>query len=70
MYNTLQLMSNNHKFMTRIQDALQDNGLLRFYLRSKMVYFVAGLQGVAKALILGSESTLSYQRLWYTYEHE
>lgn len=46
VYNTLQFMSNNHKFMARVQSALQDNGLLRFYLGPKTVYLVAGPQGI------------------------
>lgn len=32
--------------MPRTQDILQDNGLVRFYLGPKMVYLVAGLQGI------------------------
>lgn len=46
VYNTLQFMSNNHKFMTRVQNALQDSGILRFYLGPKTVYLVAGQQGI------------------------
>lgn len=46
VYNTLQFMSNNHKFMTRVQDALQESGLLRFYLGPKTVYLMAGQQGM------------------------
>lgn len=46
VYNTLQFMSDNHKFMARVQNALQDNGLLRFYLGPKTVYLVAGPQGI------------------------
>lgn len=46
VYNTLQFMSNNHKFMTRVQSALKDSNLLRFYLGPKTVYLVAGEQGI------------------------
>lgn len=46
VYNTLQFMSNNHKFMIRVQNALKDSGLLRFYLGPKTVYLVAGQQGI------------------------
>lgn len=49
VYNTLQFMSNNHKFMNRVQDALQGSGgLLRFYLGPKTVYLVAGPQGIRR----------------------
>ncbi|ROV86731.1 hypothetical protein VMCG_10908 [Cytospora schulzeri] len=46
LYNTLQFMFNNHKFMSRVQKALQDNSLLRFYLGPKTVYLVTGPQGI------------------------
>lgn len=46
VYNTLQFMSNNHKFMARVQNALQDNSLLRFYLGPKTVYLVSGAQSI------------------------
>lgn len=46
VYNTLQFMSNNHKFMVRVQNALQDNTLLRFYLGPKTVYLVVGPQSI------------------------
>lgn len=53
VYNTLQFMSNNHKFMVRVQNALQDASLLRFYLGPKTVYLVTGPQGMRG--ILGRE---------------
>lgn len=46
VYDTLQFMSNNYKFMVRIQNALQDASLLRFYLGPKTVYLVTGPQGM------------------------
>lgn len=46
VYNTLQFMSNNHKFMARVQNALQDNGILRFYLGPKTLYLVAGPEAI------------------------
>lgn len=46
VYNTLQFMSNNHKFMARVQNALQGSGLLRFYLGPKTVDLVAGPQAI------------------------
>lgn len=46
LYNTLQFMLNNHKFMARVQHASQDNTLLRFYLGPQTVYLVTGSQGI------------------------
>ncbi|KAK8039690.1 cytochrome P450 [Apiospora rasikravindrae] len=48
IYNTLQFMLNNHKFMTRAQAALQRgrHSILRFSLGPKTVYLVAGQQNV------------------------
>ncbi|KAK8059001.1 cytochrome P450 [Apiospora phragmitis] len=48
LYNTLQFMFNNYKFMTRVQAALQRSraGVLRFSLGPKAVYLVAGQQNI------------------------
>lgn len=42
VYNTLQFMLNNHKFMNRVQHASKKNPLLRFYLGPQRVYLVTG----------------------------
>ncbi|KAK8093992.1 hypothetical protein PG997_000677 [Apiospora hydei] len=48
LYNTLQFMFNNYKFMTRAQAALQGSrhSILRFSLGPKTVYLVTGQQNV------------------------
>ncbi|KAK8134462.1 cytochrome P450 [Apiospora sp. TS-2023a] len=48
VYNTLQFMFNNHRFMTRAQTALQRGrrNILRFSLGPKTVYLVAGHQNI------------------------
>lgn len=46
LYNTLQFMFNNHRFMFRVQKLLKDNSVVRFYLGPKTVYLVAGPQSV------------------------
>ncbi|KAK7948768.1 cytochrome P450 [Apiospora aurea] len=48
LYNTLQFMFNNHRFMSRVQTALQRDrhSLLRFSLGPKTVYLVTGQQNV------------------------
>lgn len=46
VYNTLQFISNNHKFMARVQRASQSSSLLRFYLGPQTVYLVTGPRGI------------------------
>lgn len=46
IFNALQFMFNNHKFMIRVQNALQDSNLVRFYLGSKPVYLAVGPQSI------------------------
>lgn len=46
VYNTLQFMLNNHKFMNRVQHAAKNNPLLRFYLGPQTVYLVTGSRGI------------------------
>lgn len=47
MFNTLQFMMNNEKFMNRVQKALKGGrSIIRFYLGPKTVYLVAGPSNV------------------------
>ncbi|KAL1860704.1 hypothetical protein Daus18300_009047 [Diaporthe australafricana] len=46
VFNTLQFMFNNHKFMQRVQVALQDRNLVCFFLGPKTVYLLSGPQAV------------------------
>lgn len=46
VYNTLQFMLNNHKFMARVQRASQKASLLQFYLGPQTVYLVTGPRGI------------------------
>ncbi|KAF7535251.1 hypothetical protein G7054_g5558 [Neopestalotiopsis clavispora] len=47
LFNTLQFMSNNEKFMKRVQKALKGGrNIIRFYLGPKTVYLVAGPSNV------------------------
>ncbi|KAI1084640.1 putative cytochrome P450 [Whalleya microplaca] len=46
LFNTLQFMFNNHKFMIRVRNALRDSNIIRFYLGPKTVYLVAGPQSI------------------------
>ncbi|KAI0199881.1 putative cytochrome P450 [Astrocystis sublimbata] len=46
LFNTLQFMLNNYKFMSRVQTALRGESILRFNLGPKTVYLVAGAPGI------------------------
>lgn len=46
VFNTLQFMLNNHKFMIRVQNAMRDSSVVRCYLGPKAVYLVTGQQGL------------------------
>ncbi|KAI1842658.1 hypothetical protein JX266_011120 [Neoarthrinium moseri] len=47
LFNTLQFMSNNEKFMARVQNAVKGGqNIIRFYLGPKTVYLVAGPQNI------------------------
>ena len=46
LFNTLQFVMNNHKFMTRVQIAMQDVTVLRFNLGPKTTSLVSGSQAI------------------------
>ncbi|KAI1879782.1 hypothetical protein JX265_002736 [Neoarthrinium moseri] len=47
LFNTLQFMFNNEKFMARVQNAVKGGqNIIRFYLGPKTVYLVAGPQNI------------------------
>ncbi|KAI1270024.1 putative cytochrome P450 [Xylariaceae sp. FL1019] len=46
LFNTIQFIRNNHKFMSRVQNAMRGESLLRFNLGNQKVYLVAGSQGI------------------------
>lgn len=62
LYNTLQFMFNNHKFMVRVQNASQNNTLLRFYLGPQTVYLVTGPQGIKNMFSRGMVHTVTNQK--------